>query len=168
MPLYNEKNHGRKYTTTWHQRLVVIAVFGVGVLVGRHSQRNSLPSQSIPGSIQNLSEIPIRNTSHKDENSNTYITKQQFLEPFAVPNLAGYSVATLHPGQQVPKHSHRSMHEFFYVVEGSGVFRRKDQSVSINPGSFIHVSPREDHSLWVPRDSSKGDLKLLVSGVVLE
>jgi len=56
---------------------------------------NSGPSK---GTIKSLAQTPARNTVHVDEQGRP-ITKQQLLEPFVIPNLVGFSVATFLPGQ---------------------------------------------------------------------
>ena len=115
--------------------------------------------------VYRLSETPVRNTAHKDKHGRP-ITKQQFLEPFAVPTVAGFSVATLHPGQSVETHQHESMHEFFYIIEGTGFFYIGNDKVPVSPGTFLHFAPQQPHGIVVPEDSTGGDLKMLLSGVV--
>jgi quercetin dioxygenase-like cupin family protein len=92
------------------------------------------------------------------------------LEPFAVPTVSGYSVASMHPGQNVPIHEHESMHEFFYILEGTGIFLipGTKEELRVSPGTFLHFSPHESHGILVPEDSPDGDLKMLISGVVIE
>ena len=92
-----------------------------------------------------LDDIPERPTSHKDA-SGQAITKQQLMDPFrAVDNLAGISVATLRPNQTIDMHSHRSMHEFFYVLQGQGDFIVNGKHHAAVPGTFVHVAPGEEH-----------------------
>ena len=149
-----------------------LAPFLIGLLVGLlisgknnmpWLSRNEKPMQAISGSIHRLESTPIRKTSHVDRQGNPII-KQQFLEPFAIPNVAGYSVATIRPGQDVEVHEHDSMHEFFYILEGNGIFQRGDQNIEVGPGTFLHFAPREKHGISVPQRAS-GDMKLLVSGI---
>jgi quercetin dioxygenase-like cupin family protein len=97
------------------------------------------------------------------------ITKQQFLEPFVVPRFVGFSVATFKAGQtMMPVHEHKSMHEFFYVLEGTGMFQIDDVTHEVSPGTFLHMAPGEKHGIWVPKEASGGDLKVAVCGVTLE
>jgi hypothetical protein len=58
----------------------------------------------------NQTEIPSRSTSHSDEQGFP-ITKQQLVDPFAVPNLPGISIATLLPNQCISSHQPDTMHE---------------------------------------------------------
>lgn len=180
--------------------LKILIAFLFGILLGRFWQLNSLTanqrsdttrssatSRTIVGdltsSIKHLNDMPVRKTSHVDTNTGTAITKQQFLEPFLVPNVAGISVVTIHRNQTVEMHSHRSMHEFFYVLEGSATFfmndndndndnnngQRRRQGHPVIPGTFVHFVPNCVHGIVVADDtnSSGGDLKVLLVGVTV-
>lgn len=118
------------------------------------------------GSIQELSEIPTRNTSHIDKATGKSISKQQIIDPFVIPHLAGFSVATILPGQTVDSHQHQSMHEFFFILEGKAVFVIDGRKVEVEPGTFIHVAPHEKHGIHVP--ASHGAMKMYVSGVTID
>jgi len=88
-----------------------------------NNDHNNDRTTTLPkSSVTNLADVLFRATSHKDKATGLSIQKQQLIEPFVVPNLAGVSVGTLQPRQTVELHDHRSMHEFFYVLEGSGEF----------------------------------------------
>jgi len=123
--------------------------------------------QNIKGLITTLDQIPFRSTSHVDTDGNP-IEKQQFLEPFVIPNFVGFSVATYRPGQvMMPVHEHRSLHEFFYVLEGSGFFEVDGNEYQVEKGWFLHMAPHEKHGIWLPKDSTSGDLKVAVCGVTV-
>jgi quercetin dioxygenase-like cupin family protein len=73
--------------------------------------------------VTHLSNISTRATSHVDpQHDDEPITKQQLIEPMVIPNVAGFSVATIPRGHEVTLHHHATMHEFFYVLEGSATF----------------------------------------------
>ena len=131
------------------------------------------------GTIMRLQDIPIRNTSHVDD-SGRPIVKQQFLDPFVVPTITGFSIATLQAGQRVKTHDHYNMHEFFYILEGDVIFHMKIndknpkgdgvgdgkvQDIHVSAGTFLHFPPHAIHGLYVPENSS-GSMKMLVAGVV--
>lgn len=123
--------------------------------------------------VQHLSDVPVRNTAHVDPRQGQSITKQQFLDPFVIPNVAGISVATIQKGQEVTMHSHSTMHEFFYVLEGTAVFTVEDDHGTqhrqeVQPGSFAYFSPPDRHGIQVAADSPGGDLKVLLAGVIVE
>ncbi len=155
--------------------LVLCFVFALGVAVGAqiwgsHSQHSPLrgyDERKPTGSIQLLSDTPIRSTSHNDKHGRP-ITKQQFMEPFHVRNLAGYSVATLLPGQRVDFHRHDTMHEMFYILEGTGYFTIEGKEALVEPNTFIHIAPQELHGIFVPLENNGVSMKMLVVGVVVE
>jgi quercetin dioxygenase-like cupin family protein len=145
----------------------VLLAFLLGLFLGRKGG-NSEPLQTLGashGSVSRLSNIIPRLTSHADAHGRQ-ITKQQLIDPFVVPNLAGLSVATLLPNQRISLHQHSTMHEFFYVLSGSGVIQVNGIDNSVEPGSFVHVAPGETHSFWVPSDSQQS-MKMFVSGIAV-
>lgn len=154
----------RNSTTT--SPLVVMVTFFFGMLCGRFIPGRSMDNRlrSISGSIHRLADAPVRNTSHYDAD-NQPITKQQLIEPFDVPNLAGFSVATLLPGQRVNSHDHRSMHEFFFILEGKALFTIEGKETLVEKGTMVHVTPHEYHQLDAPHDSS---VIMLMSGITVE
>mmetsp|Transcript_12000 Transcript_12000/g.14999 ORF Transcript_12000/g.14999 Transcript_12000/m.14999 type:complete len:180 (+) Transcript_12000:223-762(+) len=130
-------------------------------------QQQDLKSYTTTGLVTTLDETPVRKTSHVDEKGRP-ITKQQLLEPFVVPNFVGYSIATFLPGQtMMPVHEHRSLHEFFYVVEGWGYIQKDGVDHKVEKGWFLHMAPHEKHGIWVPEDA-EGPLKMAVCGVTLD
>jgi quercetin dioxygenase-like cupin family protein len=140
---------------------------------GGGSAASAAVPETMTSSIQHLRDIPIRSTAHVDPNTGTAITKQQFLEPFQVPTVAGFSVATIRKNQTVEMHSHRSMHEFFYVLEGTATFSMMDETTgettgyNVEPGTFVHFVPHCVHGIVVPGNSTEGDLKVLLAGVTV-
>ena len=144
-----------------------ILTFFVGISLGRmgffFKVGDMGPSK---GHVLHIDDIPIRSTVHVDDKGRE-ITKQQFLEPFVIPNFTGFSVATFLPGQtMLPPHEHETMHEIFYVVSGSGVFQINEVDNEINPGTFLHIAPKERHGIWVPDDFTE-PLKMVVIGVAV-
>jgi quercetin dioxygenase-like cupin family protein len=150
--------------------------------------------------VTHLSNISTRATSHVDPQHNDEpITKQQLIEPMVIPNVAGFSVANIPKGHEVTMHQHATMHEFFYVLEGSatftiipklhspdgndkwkkGKFRHQQQqqvptlyeqqyNYTVQPGSFVYVSPPDRHGIQVAADTPHGDVKMLVVGIIVE
>ncbi len=118
------------------------------------------------GVLLHLSDIPFRPTSHLDGRGHA-IMKQQFIEPFAIPRMTGFSVATFRPGQTVKSHAHENMVEIFYVLSGTGYVEINDKVTSLTTGHFFAVVPGESHSLWV--DESAGqDMQVALYGVIVE
>ena len=113
-------------TITKYAKLDYIIMLIVGICIGtsftciHHVAKQSAIQRKTPstGFVKQLSETPIRNTSHVDDTGRA-ITKQQLLEPFVLPNLVGFSIATFLPGQtMMPAHEHETLYEIFYVIEG--------------------------------------------------
>ena len=150
--------------------VVVAAAFCFGIMAGGflHQGYTSVETNVGPkkGSIQHIEQIPFRKTSHIDEEGNP-IVKQQFIEPFIIPSFVGYSVATFKPGQiMMPPHEHNSLHEFFYVIEGTGIIQKDGVDNHVKPGTFLHMAPFEKHGIWVPKDATE-DMKMVVCGVTV-
>ena len=81
---------------------LIVLLIGTAIGASLNSINNSVStgmnSGPSKGTIKSLAETPVRNTVHVDELGRP-ITKQQLLEPFVVPNLVGFSIATFLPGQ---------------------------------------------------------------------
>ena len=172
--------YGRIRLIRWHYREIMIFFVGCcvgGVLVfllfkGSLLSLNPLvlsqgstyavPPQSF---VLQLDDIPARSTSHVDPQSGTTIRKQQLVEPFSLMNnLAGFSVATMTKGQTVTSHQHASMHEFFFILSGSGNVRLHDRDFYLQAGSFVHVAPHTSHTFWATNDGDP--LRMLLCGII--
>jgi hypothetical protein len=107
--------------------------------------------------IKHIDDVPIRQTSHGT-------LKQQLVEPFALhPNLAGISIATLHDGERVERHSHATMFEFFYVLDGTLLIRDDiDEKLwrECNVGCFYQGAPGESQEFSVK--SGAGPVRMMV------
>mmetsp|Transcript_18747 Transcript_18747/g.27767 ORF Transcript_18747/g.27767 Transcript_18747/m.27767 type:complete len:193 (-) Transcript_18747:116-694(-) len=155
--------------------LKAIMALLIGILLGHLFSTNIASSSSDylrnlgprKGKVVELADVPFRNTSHIDDEGRP-IVKQQLVEPFAVPNFVGVSIASFEPGQtMMPVHEHNSLHEFFYVVEGTGVIQKDGVDHDVKPGTFLHMAPHEKHGIWIPKDSKDGTMKMLVCGVTV-
>lgn len=159
----------RKSSSSPSSLVPFLLTFFGGLLAGclLTSHANSYEDRGVAnGTVLRLGDMPVRKTSHVDDKGRP-ITKQQLLEPFVVPRFVGYSVATFLPGQtMMPPHEHDSMHEFFYVISGTGIFSINKVEHKVSPGTFLHMAPHEAHGIWVPEDS-KEDLKVVVCGVTI-
>lgn len=116
------------------------------------------------GVLEHISNVPFRPTSHVDPKQESFIMKQQLIEPFEISNIAGLSVATLRPGRKIAEHEHESMLEAFYVLSGRGTISINQHESSIYAGHFVLVVPGERHSLWVDNEASQ-DMVFLVLGI---
>mmetsp|Transcript_8694 Transcript_8694/g.13406 ORF Transcript_8694/g.13406 Transcript_8694/m.13406 type:complete len:163 (-) Transcript_8694:66-554(-) len=144
--------------------------FCAGILIGGAIQCQNSNSKNVfgptKGVVLELADVPFRKTSHIDEEGRP-IVKQQLFDPFLVPNFVGFSVATFKPGQiMMPPHQHKSLHEFFYVVEGTGVIQKDGVDHQVKAGTFLHMAPFEKHGIYVPKEAIE-DMKMVVCGVTV-
>jgi mannose-6-phosphate isomerase-like protein (cupin superfamily) len=149
------------------QNWTVLIPFAFGAILGfcvRGINIEEVAPGALKGSVSRLGDIPASPTSHVDERGRHAITKQQLVEPFVVPNLAGISVATLLPDQTISSHKHETMHEFFYVLSGTGIVTVDEVDHGLAANSFVHVTPGELHS-FQSSGSAKEPMKMVVVGV---
>jgi quercetin dioxygenase-like cupin family protein len=137
--------------------------FVAGILVGRIIYDPASNKGPLHGSVKRLEDTPMRPTSHVDQQGKP-ITKQQLLEPFVVPRFVGVSVATFTAGQQLAGHEHKNLHEFFYVLEGSGRMEVDGKQHKMEAGTFFHLAPHERRGIHVPAD---GSMIMAVFGVTV-
>lgn len=148
----------------------LILAFFLGILVDTILHRSQAPtnhesSASVHGTIKRLEDTPSRPTSHVDQQGKP-IMKQQLIEAFLIPKFVGFSVATFATGQTMSPHEHTNLHEFFYVLEGTGIIDIDGTEHTMQPQSIFHLAPHERHALRVPRDASKS-MKIAVFGVTI-
>jgi len=55
------------------------------------------------------------------------------------------TVACWEPGQISPNHCHPHATEIYFCFEGGGVMRTPDQTIAVQPGSFVVHPPGELH-----------------------
>jgi mannose-6-phosphate isomerase-like protein (cupin superfamily) len=62
--------------------------------------------------------------------------------------------AVLEPGfPGPPPHRHRRLHDMFYVLHGTLTMRLGDETLELEPGSFVCVPPGVVHTFSNPRDT---------------
>jgi mannose-6-phosphate isomerase-like protein (cupin superfamily) len=162
--------------------LAALALFQQGggmIYLGPTRTSHSSTPPSVPTSRQRqhstvtrLEAVPLQSSAHSG------VYKQQFIEEFTVhPLLAGLSVATLRPGQSIPRHVHPTMHEFFFVLQGNlsiEVEEMSSDSSSLDPtvttrrydcgvDCLFHAVPGEPHAFAVvPHNATSNVQGLLV------
>ena len=62
-------------------------------------------------------------------------------------NLTQFAYGELDPGDIIEDHRHPTMEEFFYFIEGTGLYLINGKSVSINPGQHVKIPANTYHSL---------------------
>ncbi|CAB9522868.1 AraC-like ligand binding domain [Seminavis robusta] len=143
--------------------VAALAVFTLGILVGKWQERRAVGTPPPPppspqhGSVLHLQDLPFQTTSHAG------IQKKQFLQPFEIPNLSGFQVATLHQGESVSIHQHKTMHEVFYVLWGKGTFTINGVDHPASEGTMVHLVPGEKHGI----QSDEGELILAYFGITV-
>ena len=62
--------------------------------------------------------------------------------------------AVIEPGfPGPPPHRHQRLHDMFYVLEGTLTMRVGDETLELNPGSFVCVPPGVVHTFSNPSDA---------------
>mmetsp|Transcript_8099 Transcript_8099/g.19597 ORF Transcript_8099/g.19597 Transcript_8099/m.19597 type:complete len:173 (+) Transcript_8099:3-521(+) len=171
---------GKQRSKTSFSAAHIFVALLLGYVLGHyqsHIRGRNQKSTLVSGSIQQLESVAVRSTSHVDDQGRP-ITKQQLIDPFVLPRLAGISVATLQHGQTVSSHQHKSMHEFFFILQGRATFRVEKevkgetkadkQVVQVSRGSFVHCAPHEMHEIIGPSDPNEEPMKMFVVGVTLD
>ena len=136
---------------------------GSGISVGSLVGQPTPVQFSSKGFIAHINDIPPRSSSHVDPQGRP-ITKQQLVEPFDIPNIAGFSVAALSLKQTMDVHAHESMVEFFYILSGVGSVIINGVETALSPGTFVQVVPGEYHGFQVA-ESETQDLRMILCGV---
>lgn len=104
-----------------------------------------------------LADVPEEGISHNPE-----IKKRVLLRRGDVPHLANFSRALLAPGQTARAHAHASLHEVFYVEQGTGLMKIDDEELLLEHGVCVVVLPGEQHEITNTCDA---DLVLCYFGV---
>lgn len=144
---------------------LVVLAFVFGIIVGKQSNIpviNNPATLLAHGSVLHLDDLPYKSTVHNDKQGSP-IRKKQFIQPFIIPNLSGFQVATLTDGQTVETHAHESMHEIFYVLSGLGTFEVDGKAHSVSPGTMVHLAPHEIHSIR----TNDSDLTVAYFGITI-
>jgi hypothetical protein len=92
------------------------------------------------GKVIYLDEIPAKPVNHDisaDATDKRPIMKRVMISNGEIPHLTGFSAARLEPGQQVPRHSHKTMHEVFFVKDGTGTFDIDGQMIDVKKGTLM-------------------------------
>jgi quercetin dioxygenase-like cupin family protein len=72
--------------------------------------------------------------------------KRVYLRAGVLPDVTQAAVSTLETGFEVELHSHPTMYENYYVLEGRALYRVGDEELEVGPGDMIVVPPDTPHS----------------------
>ena len=89
-----------------------------------------------------LSRLPEEAVSH-----NPAIKKKVMLRCGDLPHLTYFSQARFAPHQAAAAHTHRDMHEVFFVESGAGLIRVDGTEHPLTPGVCVAVRPGEVHEI---------------------
>jgi len=71
--------------------------------------------------------------------------KQVFLRNGVLPAVTQVAVGTMEEDFEAELHSHPTMYENYYVLEGRAVYRVGDEEFEVEPGDMIVVPPGVIH-----------------------
>lgn len=97
--------------------------------------------------VKHLSEIPIQLTSHGCGVKRVLVSNEE-----TVSAITQIAETFLHKGDTATIHSHETMEEFFYVLEGEVDIATDSSKAICKQGDFITISPKEQHSLKAMTD----------------
>jgi len=72
--------------------------------------------------------------------------KQVLLREGLLPNVTQVAVATFPECIETELHSHRTMFEIYFVLEGTASYRIGDATYDVGPGDFFFVPPGVTHN----------------------
>jgi mannose-6-phosphate isomerase-like protein (cupin superfamily) len=82
--------------------------------------------------------------------------KQVFLSAAdSLSNITQFAYGKFKPGEGSGMHTHFTMEEFFYFLNGYGKCRAGKEHINIYPDMFLRILPNTDHSI-----ENTGDLDL--------
>ncbi|WP_020529514.1 cupin domain-containing protein [Flexithrix dorotheae] len=79
--------------------------------------------------------------------------------------VAQVAFGKLKPGEIVESHQHPDMEEFFFFLEGRGIYEIGGKEYEVSPETFIRIPIKTNHELSVKGD---GNLRFIYWGVVLD
>lgn len=88
------------------------------------------------------SAIKLTPTSHPG------ILKKLLLMNGSVPGVTNLSQAEIAPGQSIDEHTHETMTEIFYVLQGEIQFYKGEEQIIAQTGDAVVIPPQTPHSLF--------------------
>jgi mannose-6-phosphate isomerase-like protein (cupin superfamily) len=110
--------------------------------------------------LSDLSNIVKESTAHGSG------LKQVFRSNDGLPsNLTQIAFGTFLQGESCEEHTHQTMDEYFFFIQGKGVYTIEDKDYELKPGCFLEIPAGVKHSL---RATSETPLKFVYWGVALD
>lgn len=95
------------------------------------------------------SQYTTETTAHAAKN-----VKKVILNKEQIPSLLQAAIGELKKSQIIETHSHETMNEFFYLINGKLHFEINSESFSVEAGDSILVKKTKLHSLLAVEDST--------------
>ena len=89
--------------------------------------------------VVNLADCPTQPTRHGTP-------KQVLLAGGVIPDVTQVAVATFPECVETDLHSHPTMYEIYFVLEGRATYTIGDDIVEVAPGTFLVVPPGVQHN----------------------
>jgi mannose-6-phosphate isomerase-like protein (cupin superfamily) len=70
-----------------------------------------------------------------------------FKNSFNTDGITQIATASLNAGEIIESHSHESMNEYFFILEGEGEFIIDSDNIHFIPNTFIGISKKTVHSV---------------------
>jgi len=97
----------------------------------------------------------IRHCAAQSETTAHGFSKWVLLPGGVLPSVTQLAVAELPPGAVVEMHSHPTMYEVFYPLDGEADYILREMTHSVGPGDLVVVEPGVRHSLRAGRDGHR-------------
>lgn len=92
--------------------------------------------------IRNLYEIGGQAGHNNTVTAWTFFHEEDFLS-----NIVFFNDNIIEPGVKLESHTHSSIEEVFYILEGTGVIECGEQKQHVQAGDAIYLPPKRRHSL---------------------
>jgi mannose-6-phosphate isomerase-like protein (cupin superfamily) len=87
----------------------------------------------------------VKSSEAQEEPSRHGSPKRVYLRGGALPDVTQVAVGTMETGFEAELHSHPTMYENYYVLEGRAVYRVGEEEREVGPGDLIVVPPATPH-----------------------
>lgn len=94
------------------------------------------------GMVRNIANCPPEPTRHGNP-------KQVLLRGGVLPGVTQVAVATFAEPVETDLHTHPTMHEVYFVLEGRATYRIGEERHEVGPGDFFVVPPGAPHNQTV-------------------
>jgi len=79
--------------------------------------------------------------------------------------LTQFAHGTFAPGEVCELHAHQTMDEFFYFMNGTGLYEIDEEEIFLRPGTFLRIPAKSRHKLI---NNGNSDLEFVYFGIALD